>query len=145
VWREEKPVSLDKCTQVSSIKADIGTRIDEEQGSTMDRSIIFKGITALISVVFMVVAYLPAVAGTMINGKEVTAYMGQIVSHNERTGEISVKTGKSRSHWRLSRRVVAYYGKDRVQLAVVWHRSKQVRVHVSSDGEVQRITVLSWK
>ena len=84
-------------------------------------------------------------AATIMNGKEVTPYIGHIVSHNERTGEIVVKTEKSTGHWRVSNHTVVFSGKDRLTLSEVWSKTKKVRVHVSKDGEVQRITVLEWK
>jgi len=84
-------------------------------------------------------------AATIMNGKEVTPYVGHIVSHNERTGEIVVQTDKSTGHWRLSNHTVVLYGKDRLALSEIWRKTKKVRVHVSKDGEVQRITVLEWK
>ena len=85
---------------------------------------------------------LAARAATIMNGKEVTPYVGHIVSHNERTGEIVVKTDNSTGHWRLSNHTVVFSGKERLTLSEVWSKTKKVRVHVSKDGEVQRITVL---
>jgi len=111
----------------------------------MYRSLAFRKIAASAVFFLMMAASLPVFAGSAAGHGQEAAYTGRIVSHNERTGEIVFRTGRSRHHWRLSRRVVAYYGKDRVQLPVVWHRSKEVRVYISGDGEVERIVVLSWR
>lgn len=98
-------------------------------------------------IVFFVVFSVGSAArsATIMNGKEVTPYIGHIVSHNERTGEIVVKTDNSTGHWRLSNRTVVFFGKDRLTLSEIWSKTKEVRVYVSKDGEVQRITVLEWK
>ena len=83
-----------------------------------------------------------------MNGKEVTPYVGHIVSHNSKTGEIVVKTDDSTGHWRLHRNVtVLNEGKasERLALQDIWRNTKKVRVWVSQDGEVQRISVLEWK
>ena len=84
-------------------------------------------------------------AATVMNGKEVTPYVGHIVSHNERTGQIVVKTENSTGHWRLSDHCVVLHGKERLQLSDIWGKTEKVQVWVSKDGEVQRITVLEWK
>jgi hypothetical protein len=83
-----------------------------------------------------------------MNGKEVTPYVGHIVSHNNKTGEIVVKTDNSTGHWRLHRNAtVLNEGKasERLNLADIWHNTKKVRVWVTGDGEVMRISVLEWK
>jgi len=109
------------------------------------KMLTFKKAIALM--VFVVVfGFSSAVmAATIMNGKEVTPYIGHIVSHNERTGEIVIKTDSSTGHWRLSNHTVVLSGKDRLILSEIWRKTKKVRVHVSKDGEVQRITVLEWK
>jgi hypothetical protein len=84
-------------------------------------------------------------AKTIMNGKEVTPYTGQIISHNSRTGEIVIKTENSTGHWRLSRNVVVLHGKEHLVLSDIWQKTKQVRAYVSDDGEVERITVLEWR
>lgn len=86
-----------------------------------------------------------AMAQTIMNGKEVKSYTGHIVSHNERTGEIVVKTDDSTGHWKLSHRTVVLSGKERLNLTEIWGKTKTVQVFVSKDGEVQRISVLEWK
>ena len=108
-------------------------------------TLAFRKIAVLTAFILMAAVYSPVTAGSIADREETAVYTGRIVSHNERTGEIVFKAGRSRHHWRLGRRVVAYYGRDRVQLPVVWHRSRDVRVYVSRDGEVQRIIVLSWR
>jgi len=88
-----------------------------------------------------------AYAVTM-NGKEVIPYVGHIVSHNNRTGEVVVKTDKSIGHWRLHRNVTVFNeGKanERLYLEDIWRNTRTVRVWVSRDGEVERISVLEWK
>ena len=88
-----------------------------------------------------------AYAVTM-NGKEVIPYVGHIVSHNIRTGEVVIKTNKSIGHWRLHRNVVVLNeGKanERLYLEEIWRNTRTVKVWVSRDGEVQRISVLEWK
>jgi hypothetical protein len=84
-------------------------------------------------------------AATVMNGKEVKAYVGHIVSHNDRKGEIVIKTDTSTGHWKLNPHTVVFSGKDRIDISEIWRRSKKVQVHVSADGEVQRISVLEWK
>ncbi len=101
-------------------------------------------IAVMVPVVLLSVNY-PVLARTIMNGKEVTPYIGHIVSHNERTGEIVVKTENSTGHWRLSRQVVVLSGRERLALPEIWRKTKTVRVYVSKDGEVQRINVLEWK
>lgn len=109
-------------------------------------STIRSRIAALAVLILLATAGLPSIVRSAADHGEVTAaYVGRIVSHSEKTGEIVVRTARSTHHWKLGRRVAAYYGKDRVQLSVVWHRAGKVRLHVSHDGEVQRITVLSWR
>lgn len=109
------------------------------------KTFTFKKVVPLI-VFFVVFGVSSAVrAATIMNGKEVTPYIGHIVSHNERTGEIVIKTDNSAGHWRLSNHTVVFSGKDRLTLSEVWSKTKKVRVYVSKDGEVQRITVLEWK
>jgi len=112
---------------------------------TMYLSFVFRKIKASAVFILIMAVSLPVIAASAADHGQEAAYTGRIVSHNERTGEIVFKTGRSRHHWKLSRRVVAYYGKDRVQLPVVWHRSREVRVYISGDGEVERIIVLSWR
>jgi hypothetical protein len=104
----------------------------------------FKKVVALIVFFVLFSVGLAAGAATIMNGKEVTPYIGHIVSHNERTGEIVVKTDNSTGHWKLNNHTVVFSGKDRLTLSEVWSKTKKVRVHVSKDGEVQRITVLEW-
>jgi hypothetical protein len=105
----------------------------------------FKKAVPLIVFLVLFSVGLAARAATTMNGKEVAPYVGHIVSHNERTGEIVVKTDNSTGHWRLSDHTVVFSGKERLTLSEVWSKTKKVRVHVSKDGEVQRITVLEWK
>jgi len=71
--------------------------------------------------------------------------LGHIVSHNKKTGGIVIKTDKSSGHWRLSNHTVVLSGKKRLTLSEIWSKTQKVRVHVSKDGEVQRIFVLQWK
>lgn len=108
---------------------------------------ISKPGVAAVMVLFVVFIFAgsSALAQTIMNGKEVRAYTGQIVSHNDRTGEIVVKTDNSTGHWRVSRHVVVLHGKERLTLAEIWRKTKLVEVHVSKEGKVQRITVLEWK
>jgi hypothetical protein len=88
----------------------------------------------------------PAVLdATIMNGKEVTPHVGQIVSHNERIGQIVIKMENSTGHWRLSNHCVVLHEKERLQLSDIWGKTQKVQVWVSKDGEVQRITVLEWK
>ena len=88
----------------------------------------------------------PAIlTATIMNGKEVTPHVGQIVSHNERMGQIVVKMENSTGHWRLSDHCVVLHDKERLQLSDIWGKTQKVQVWVSKDGEVQRITVLEWK
>jgi hypothetical protein len=109
------------------------------------RTFTFKKVVLLIVFFVLFSVGSAARAATIMNGKEVTPYIGHIVSHNERMGEIVVKTDNSTGHWRLSNHTVVLSGKDRLTLSEVWSKTKEVRVHVSKDGEVQRITVLEWK
>lgn len=106
-----------------------------------------KSCALIASVVVLCFAASGAYAVTM-NGKEVTPYVGHIVSHNNRTGEIVVKTYNSTGHWHLHRHVtVLNEGKanERLALAEIWRNTGKVRVWVSKDGEVQRISVLEWR
>jgi len=103
------------------------------------------GVTVLIASAFLLLACIAASAQTIMNGKEVRPYTGHIVSHNDRTGEIVVKTDNSTGHWRLNSHVVVLSGKERLELANIWGKTKLVQVYVSKDGEVQRINVLEWK
>ena len=109
------------------------------------RSLTYRSAMAVI--LFVVVSgVFPAVLNAIImNGKEVTPHVGQIVSHNERTGQIVVKTDNSTGHWRLNDHCVVLHGKERLQLSDIWGKTQKVQVWVSKDGEVQRITVLEWK
>jgi len=109
------------------------------------RILMFKKAIALM--VFVVVFGMSsAVMGaTIMNGKEVTPCIGHIVSHNERTDEIVVKMDNSTGHWRLNKHTVVFSGKDRLTLSEIWSKTKKVRVYVSRDGEVQRISILEWK
>jgi hypothetical protein len=102
-------------------------------------------VIAVVASVVLLSANYAVLAGTIMNGKEVTPYTGYIVSHNERTGEIVVKTENSTGHWRLSSHVVVLSGKERLALPEIWRKTKTVQVYVSKDGEVQRINVLEWK
>ena len=84
----------------------------------------------------------------IMNGKEVKAYVGHIMSHNDRTGEIVIKTDSSTGHWHLHRHVtVLNEGRagERLDLEDIWRNTRKVRVWVSRDGEVERISVLEWK
>jgi hypothetical protein len=109
------------------------------------KSLTLRRVIPLIAFVVVFSVGAAVRAATIMNGKEVTPYVGHIVSHNERTGEIVVQTEKSTGHWRLSNHTVVLYGKDRLTLSEIWRKTKKVRVYVSKDGEVQRITVLEWK
>jgi len=102
---------------------------------------------AIPSILFIVVFSISStvMAATIMNGKEVTPYIGHIVSHNERTGEIVIKTDNSTDQWRLSNHTVVLSGKKRLTLSEIWSKTQKVRVHVSKDGEIQRISVLEWK
>lgn len=77
-----------------------------------------------------------------MNGKEVRPYTGRIISHNERTGEIVLKTENSTGHWKLSHHTVVLSGKERLNLSDIWGKTKKVEVYVSKSGEVERISVL---
>lgn len=101
-------------------------------------------ISLLILVVLLAVGSL-ASAQTIMNGKEVKEYVGHIVSHNSRTGEIVIKTENSTGHWRLSHHTVVFSGNERLYLDEIWRQTRLVRVYVSRDGEIQRINVLEWK
>jgi hypothetical protein len=102
-------------------------------------------VAALISSAVLFLACIAASAQTIMNGKEVRPYTGQIVSHNDRTGEIVIKTENSTGHWRLHRHVTVLSGRERLELSDIWGKTRLVQVWVSKDGEVQRITVLEWK
>lgn len=108
---------------------------------------VFKSKKAIALLVFVVLFAVSSIvsAETIMNGKEVKAYIGHIVSHNERTGEIVIKTDNSTGHWRLSHHTVVLSGRERLSLADIWGKTRLVRVYVSRDGEVQRISVLEWK
>lgn len=81
----------------------------------------------------------------IMNGKEVTPYTGQILSHNERTGEIVIKTDSSKGRWRLGQHTVVLFGNERMVPSEIGGKTKKVKALVSKDGEVQRIDVLKWK
>ena len=102
-------------------------------------------ISSMMILVVLLCVSSPIVAETIMNGKEVKMYVGHIVSHNERTGEIVIKTDNSTGHWRLSDHTVVLSGKERINLSDIWGKTKNVEVFVSKDGEVQRINVLEWK
>jgi len=110
-----------------------------------DKMFTFKRMIALMVVVTVFAIGSTALAATIMNGKEVKPYVGHIVSHNGRTGEIVIKTDNSTGHWRLSNHTVVLSGKERLDLSEIWSKTKKVRAYVSTDGEVQRITVLEWK
>ena len=113
----------------------------------MPRKLNFKIAVLFIFVLTLSFSVSAAYAVTM-NGKEVIPYVGHIVSHNNRTGEVVIKTNKSTGHWRLHRNVVVLNeGKanERLYLEEIWRNTRTVRVWVSRDGEVQRISVLEWK
>ena len=105
------------------------------------------------AVIFLVFALtlgftISAAHAVVMNGKEVTAYVGHIVSHNNRTGKIVIKTENSTGNWRLHNHVtVLNEGKssERLNLEDIWRNTRKVRVWVSRDGEVERISVLGWK
>ena len=108
----------------------------------------FKTTAVFITLIFLLSFTASIVHAKKMNGKEVTPYVGHIVSHNNKTGEIVVKTDISTGHWRLHRNVtVLNEGKasERLALDDIWRNTKKVRVWVSEDGEVQRISVLEWK
>ena len=107
-----------------------------------------KKASVFIVVVLVSIFAAASVQAVVMNGKEVTPYVGHIVSHNHRTGEIVVKTENSTGHWRLHRHVtVLNEGKasERLNIEEIWRKTKKVRVWVSEDGEVERISVLEWK
>ena len=111
-----------------------------------------KKLSLKIAVLFIFVLTLSfsvsAAYAVTMNGKEVIPYVGHIVSHNNRTGEVVIKTDKSTGHWRLHRNVVVLNeGKanERLYLEEIWRNTRTVKVWVSRDGEVQRISVLEWK
>jgi uncharacterized alkaline shock family protein YloU len=111
---------------------------------TLDRILGLKKVTAL--AVFIVVFAISSMAGAVImNGKEVQQHVGNIVSHNDRTGEVVIKTDNSTGHFKVSHRTAVFFGKERLTLADIWGKTKKVKAHVSQDGEIQRITVLEWK
>jgi hypothetical protein len=109
------------------------------------RFLTFKKALALMSFVVVFGVRPVVLDATIMNGKEVTPYIGQIVSHNERTGQIVIKMDKSTGHWRLSKHTVVLSGKERLTLSDIWGKTQKVQVYVSKDGEVQRISVLEWK
>jgi len=87
-----------------------------------------------------------AAASTIMNGKEVTAHVGQIVMHNANTRQIEIKTEEnSTGHWKLADHVVVLRGKERLSLSEIWGKTKRVRAWVAKSGEVERIDVLAWK
>ena len=87
-----------------------------------------------------------APAETVMNGKEVTAYKGRIVMHNERTNKIEIKTEEnSTGNWKIASHVVVLRKGERLPLADVWGKTKRVRAWVSKAGVVERIDVLEWK
>ena len=113
----------------------------------MPRKLSLKIAVLFIFVLTLSFSVSAAYAVTM-NGKEVIPYVGHIVSHNNRTGEVVIKTNKSTGHWRLHRNVVVLNeGKanERLYLEEIWRNTRTVRVWVSRGGEVQRISVLEWK
>ena len=109
-----------------------------------DRIWSMKKVAAL--TIFIFVFAVSSMAGAVVmNGKEVQQHVGNIVSHNDRTGEVVIKTDSSTGHWKVSHRTAVFFGKERLQLSDIWGKTKKVRAHVSQDGEIQRITVLEWK
>ena len=106
----------------------------------MEKTIV---VLVLVSVLLSINSFVGA--QTIMNGKEVRPYTGQIISHNERTGEIVVKMENSTGHWKLSQHTVVFSGKQRLNLSDIWGKAKRVEVHVSKSGEVERISVLEWK
>ena len=109
-----------------------------------DKAVRVAMICVLIAFAFSLCVGSAAFAEIM-NGKEVNAYVGHIVSHNARTREIVVKTEGSTGHWRLANHIVVFSGRERLRPSQIWGRTKRVEVFVSRDGEVQRISVLEWK
>jgi len=85
-------------------------------------------------------------AATIMNGKEVTAHIGQIVMHNERTHKIEIKTEEhSTGTWKVAERIVVLRKGERLALSEIWGKTKRVRAWVSKAGVVERIDVLEWK
>jgi hypothetical protein len=109
------------------------------------KNFAFKKVVVLMAFVAVFGISSALMAATMMNGKEVKPYVGHIVSHNERTGEIVVKTDNSTGTWRLAAHTVVLSGHERLTLSEIWSKTKRVKVYVSKDGEVQRIEVLAWK
>ena len=79
------------------------------------------------------------------NDNEMKEYVGTIVSHNDRTNQIVIKTDTSTGHWKLSNHVSVSSDKGHVSLAEIWGKTKKVRVKVSKEGEVEHIHVIEWK
>jgi hypothetical protein len=113
--------------------------------NNMTKNFWVKRIGVLVVIAVFLAVSSAAIAGTIMNGKEVKPYTGHIVSHNERTSEIVVKTENSTGHWKLSHHTVVLFGKERLNFSEIWRKTKKVEVFVSKDGEVQRISVLEWK
>ena len=109
------------------------------------KSVKAKCVIAMLATTMFLSFNALAIAQTVMNGKEVKVYTGQIISHNDRTDGIVVKTDNSTGHWKLSHHTVVFSGKERLNLSDVWGKTKKVEVFVSKDGEVQRISVLEWK
>ncbi len=114
----------------------------------MPRKLNLKKSAVFFTFVLLFIFTVSAAHAVIMNGKEVIPYVGHIVSHNYRTGEVVIKTDKSTGHWHLHRHVtVLNEGKasERLNLEDIWRNTRQVRVWVSRDGEVERISVLEWK
>lgn len=87
-----------------------------------------------------------ASAETIMNGREVTAHMGRIVMHNERTHQIEIKTEEhSSGTWKIAEHIVVLRKGERLALSDIWGKTKRVRAWVSKAGVVERIDVLEWK
>ena len=79
------------------------------------------------------------------NNGDVKEYVGTIVSHNDKTNQIVIKTATSTGHWKLSDHVSVSSDKGHVSLSDIWGKTKKVRVKVSQEGEVEHIHVIEWK
>jgi len=70
---------------------------------------------------------LTVLAETIVNGEEARLYIGHIVSHNERTSQIVIKTENATGRWRLSRQTALFYGKERLTLPEIFGKNKAIR------------------
>lgn len=100
------------------------------------------------------IALLPLVLATKsayalaVNGKEVTMHIGRIIAHNDRTGEIVIKTSNTTGRWHLNPSVAVFDEKHqnaKLYLDRIWGNAKRVKVWVAKDGEVEVLSVIEWQ